>query len=1264
MTDASQRVSLLIDLAPLIDGDAETEARHQGLLSDNPAAHQLAQDAFLLAERVGEVGSDFRPGATFESRLVRALALAERRRHSEPPDPRRFRHSQSAPFPPERKSATRPVRRTLELPDLSSPLEQEAQTASDAPTAPLSRAHLATSFEYQSNIPDPRRVAKQTTPSTRQPAASAEPAQPERRKRVSAMRLLALSLLAGLSAMVGTLYWAPPAPPEQTFRQLRIQGGQWLRKLQPWSLRDPSSRPSPPNPFRAMTLRTLPATTDSLGGQARSQGLKYPPGLTLTDDSISTPLLLIAELDGPQQRLVLGRRSRLELSGSDRAHWCLTGALLLHRQPDAAPLTITTEHANVHLRGGVVAMRSDPSQTLVAVLSGSAEIEPKQDIPLRAIAGNLLRIPVRGQPQHLAQADPSALLAEFVALPADGRLGRLLPLRYDGEHPPVHDFPLLPKRHAVRVQLSSHHALVEVTETFVVRPGGAPLRYQRPLPPGAQAVPATALSAEPSPYPPSSIRTRVSELGHPFAATVEPVLEQAPVPCDAPILEISSRHLMPLTRIGDEHVLEYAVSGPADNEYGQSPALGLSPVEFSAEVTLNGGGRLRSDAPFAVASRDGRGLSAKTAVGAEGLVLRVSATDKQGDGSVRYAAASTAASNGPQPARRDELIGTLNYRAPRAARELKAQHWILVVDDSYDMHGAPRELVAPLLAQLSAALPAEDRISLLHCALDCQAVARALAGEDADELARLPRLKSAMQARGSFNVGHALLEAQALHRAQRVPGNGHIVLLSRLFGSAGALDPRPFLSLEGGLDPGSPGPAATDRGQAEVSFVRLGQADATGAPGPILSGRYLSADSTLQARAAALTLLRYQQYEPLRDAHLSLTRGGKVVETLALGNRGGDAEYQAQLPMQRGLLDGAVLTGSLAGQPFERRYVLPPPPPLLDVTAESIAAALAAPIASTAVASAPQPPGEEAVAAYDSALAKGLRRKRPARSPLTLLDLTRGPVVPLPWATTAPAPTEADAQPATCPPAAPERCAAALSHWGNATTVNSDDAPGLLLRLGRRDEALDAAIRVAALHPDDHTLQRQAAAAYLLKDEPAWACPHLHRAAELSGDRAAFEEALECWSGQPSPEAQLSQRLLQEQLAALRPAVARKRTRAPLELSAEWAGADDYDVGLVDHNGAVHGLLDGSTSRDSALSAGGERLQLPHLEPGVYTVELWHRTPRDRPASSEEGESESDPAAGQTVRVTVRAGSQRLQVRAQPAASRTEVARLIVRKPL
>lgn len=61
MSEPSQRVLFLQDLARLVDGDAEAADRHAALLTQNAATGELLRDAVLLADRIGSAGDDYRP---------------------------------------------------------------------------------------------------------------------------------------------------------------------------------------------------------------------------------------------------------------------------------------------------------------------------------------------------------------------------------------------------------------------------------------------------------------------------------------------------------------------------------------------------------------------------------------------------------------------------------------------------------------------------------------------------------------------------------------------------------------------------------------------------------------------------------------------------------------------------------------------------------------------------------------------------------------------------------------------------------------------------------------------------------------------------------------------------------------------------------------------------------------------------------------------------------------------------------------------------
>ena len=1396
MSGEPQQLSLLVDLASLVDGDREIGSRHRPLLASSPAAQKLAEDAAVLAERVGEIGRGFAPSAGFQARLARQLAEAEQsgavesvgdpfadvsvqqgigeqgpagsspgfgrrpslnlrttqvastrgfdavgeaREPSGAPDSERTEVDAGSERLPPPTSEVREVRsgvgrsgELLELsiedlsadtygqgataqtealdfesdtPDVGTPLPEDfvvparrpdpdhslelyRDDPSESPAGAIAHGFAARGFEVAREP-----IEAEFAPSdivVKPSSMSALALQPHPRADKSAMpptgsvpedsgrtrwgvRVLAVLVGCALTTAVATLYSLPEQSQWSPRAALQAIGASWLARL--WGSGPPdragAARAFPKNPLLRMEVRTWPGAAVAAGDTEAS--LPLPAGLQIDADGVRTSPSLVAEFKDAHQLLTLGRDSDLHFQAQAGGQLALRGALLVARSRGAEPLVLATEHAALRMSLGAAIVRSDQEGTLIAVLQGEVSVDGRPGDAITARPGSLVRISASGAPHYEPLATIDGLMTDFVPWSAAGHMGRLVPLSRGGGRK-VPQRPLGPRRHAVRARLSTHRALVEVTEVFEVRSAAAPLRYQLPLPPGAVLAPTSTASAKAGderskPLPPATITTVSRSLGSAGAVVVEPTLEISPIAeWRGRTLEVKTRYLVPLLRIGSRREFNYVLSGPIEGDSGASAVLERSPVEFSAEIRLQDEGELQTTAAFAQRGAGGKVVTAHATVGADGLSWRVGIDRRLGDGTVSYSA--TAARSMGRGAGAAPPTGVLLYHAPRFQPEQQRDqhhHWVAVVDDGEGMSDADRALVTPFVAQLLSSLPSRDRVTLLRCGLSCRPTSPPPSGPELGVVTRWA--VSAERTRGEgFDLGRSLLFSQALRNDNAEAEAMHIVVLSSRGASAGTADAAELLQFkrrliveqDDELDEEDIAPLPT------VSVVQLGQLNEAEESlqqlARQLGGRYLRADSTLLARTSALSLLRYGRQPPLVDAYLNLTQQQHVQRTVLVPNVGGESDYQAFLPSVSPPFDGAILAGRLAGSLFERRYTLAAPAPQLEISPDSIVASLKEP--EPPAKATPVLAAEAAIAAYEEALKSGRKKSQsPAKPPqLQLFDLTADSALALPWeqeAAAAERSAQEEARLLRCPPAAPEFCGQVAQRWLRAPLESSQGETSrdgamvsVLLRLGMRSEALDAAVRLAAVHPTDPELQLQAGRAYLVKDQAQWACRHMQRAAELTQERGHLLDALKCWSTQPATEAQLFEGLLQERLAKMPRAVRRASGVGGLTAAATWTSeADVYDLGVVDQAGRVFGLLDGTTAIERGTALGEERLAVSDLPPGVYTLELW-RNDVAKPGEPPE-----------PVRIEVEAGKQTLSLQVEPAQARTELARLVVRAP-
>lgn len=443
MNDPSQRLEFLKDLARLVDGEPEAEARHAALLADNPGTVELLAQARVLAARLGAAGDDYRPDPELQQRLAAALP--------EPSD--------------------------AELP-------QAQGQGQDAPPAPPGPAY----GRFPSIRPDPEEEAQRPDPDDAQ-----APLEAARRSPLQ-LALAALGMLVVGGAAAYLMWPAPPPPPPPPPPPVEAQPP----ALPPLSWEIAATR----HAGEAPTLLSLGA--DDQPGEARAAGDQLVAGQGLSTGANTRALLHIGELGRAIAGVDSALRLDPE---NPRALTLLRGSLLIDLHGDLALTLRGATGARVELRqcltqvtvvGDALWLESLRGEVELGQGPSSVGLQPGQQASFSA--GEPPRVST-----HLAElsaprfsdfddggAEPAPPFGTLSAIrtAADGDAPaptEAAPAKADAGTGAVFDPAAAPRllKHRVEVQLQGPLATTTHTQHFAPPGIDGVVDYRVPLPPDA-----------------------------------------------------------------------------------------------------------------------------------------------------------------------------------------------------------------------------------------------------------------------------------------------------------------------------------------------------------------------------------------------------------------------------------------------------------------------------------------------------------------------------------------------------------------------------------------------------------------------------------------------------------------------------------------------------------------------------------------------------------------------------------------------------------
>ena len=925
---------------------------------------------------------------------------------------------------------------------------------------------------------------------------------------------------------------------------------------------EPRAGSKPQGPRHASGPRAWQVTryTDPRTRPTRARR-SVPKALT-QQHPLALPTGVTAAISNGPSRAWLDGGTRLAYDGSDSAALRLSGRALFQREPNRAPkhsradpLTVVTRAGRFQLQAGLFALTA---------LRGHSQLE--------VLRGRATAIGLHGEAQTLAMGmaarlDPSGLQTRPIPDPAAGLL-----LWEAGTHADMGPGKLLSagrtreaSAHELAIRLGPGWARTERVDVF--KPEGAhslELAYQARLPSDAHLLGAfvedgrgrRAIEARRAGGKVSLNRVRL-----PAGEALRVGLRYAQRPQARPF---GYRYRAELGTASDPNTrLRVVVRTDVATD---------EPISHHHRVTPDDRGRLTLELDQIAEAGD--------------LVLDFATVKPLPSASLRRNGFAT----GNDPRASTAAPWVLSLAPGLARRTPRAVHWVVAVDRSQSMFGAPLSTATAFVRALSEALPEDHTMTVLACNASCQQVV----GFDgaASRAEALDALVTGVTAGGASDPEGNILEAAATCDRDGT-STCSVVYVGDGWPSLGARI----------VAPPNEAPRVTPpEGPFLLSTVAIGdQADRTH-----LShlahrqlGHALSLSEARDARGAALRLVyRVGLDDAVHIEAVELSSGENAVRGLPIAIAPG---MRGELPLGLGLDPGAPvgvrLRGHRAGKAWSLTTVAaterplgfaPAPPPVAPPsqvkapeasgtteTPTEAATGTNATLALPILEGAPQPTLTDPGGSHGSAL-EALARSLSARGEL-------------------------------------EQAGRAITRWlaRDPSAIPAHRlAMGVDQRRGDRAAARMRAQGLADLAPRDPAIHIAIAGALERTGLPERGCPHRVAASELlPTDRAHITAAVACQRALEDNSQTLAR--LETRLATLGgPSRANPRPkRPPFVITAAWKGQTRVELILVDTRGDVISSLWLPSEATLVDSPGQQRLQLPAMAPGPYRIELRRALP-------------------------------------------------------
>jgi len=237
---------------------------------------------------------------------------------------------------------------------------------------------------------------------------------------------------------------------------------------------------------------------------------------------------------------------------------------------------------------------------------------------------------------------------------------------------------------------------------------------------------------------------------------------------------------------------------------------------------------------------------------------------------------------------------------------------VFVVDSSYSIQAERLQRAAELVARVTRDLGNKSQVHLLACSHECRELSPGFRPAGKATAAMLRRSVLALEPLGSTRLVHAFGQAAKLLEKGPKFTQARVIYLGDGVPTVGETDPgrlteRVRLAL----------------GEARLTTVALGgHVDDVVLRGLARAGRgaYVAHSAGTSLRATSFRVLQRQWGEPLRDVALKLPAGIHRIAPTKLGDLWPGEERLVAARIKADAEGDVVLTGSIAGRSYERRY--------------------------------------------------------------------------------------------------------------------------------------------------------------------------------------------------------------------------------------------------------------------------------------------------------------------------------------------------------
>lgn len=238
---------------------------------------------------------------------------------------------------------------------------------------------------------------------------------------------------------------------------------------------------------------------------------------------------------------------------------------------------------------------------------------------------------------------------------------------------------------------------------------------------------------------------------------------------------------------------------------------------------------------------------------------------------------------------------------------------LFLVDRSYSTQKVRLERAASLVGRVTRALGPSSQVQVLACGTICEPLQPGFSPAQESTASRLEDRVRKLEPLGSTRLRHAMDEAgRALASSGASAATSRVIYVGDGVPTVGETEPSLLASAARGSLRGARLTTVSMGGQVDEVVLRAlaGAGD----------GAYISHGPATPERATALRVLQRQLGEPLRDAKVSLPQGLRDVAPAKLGVIWPGDERLVLGRLGSDVAGVITLTGTLHGQPFERKY--------------------------------------------------------------------------------------------------------------------------------------------------------------------------------------------------------------------------------------------------------------------------------------------------------------------------------------------------------